>query len=54
MNDRFTLDFRVDANNPLNHVVFGSWQNVITNPQFGLPFNANAMRSVTTTLRVRF
>lgn len=52
--DRYTLDFRLDATNALNHVTYRSW-NVITNSaQFGLPIAANAMRSLQTTLRLRF
>lgn len=52
--DRFYADLRVDANNALNHPVFPSWNTLITSPQFGLPNPAKAMRTVQTTLRVRF
>ncbi|HUJ49029.1 MAG TPA: carboxypeptidase regulatory-like domain-containing protein [Bryobacteraceae bacterium] len=54
VSDRFSLDFRVDATNALNHVTFPSWNTTITNAQFGLPATANAMRSLQTTLRLRF
>ena len=54
VNDRFSLDLRVDANNALNHVVFTSWITQVGNDQFGLPTAPNAMRSVQTTLRMRF
>jgi hypothetical protein len=54
LNDRFNLDFRVDSTNPLNHVTFTDWNTTINSPQFGLPVNANAMRSMQTTLRLRF
>ena len=52
--DRASLDFRVDAANAINHVTYTSWYTNITSTQFGLPVNANAMRTVQTTLRVRF
>ncbi|HEY3938870.1 MAG TPA: carboxypeptidase regulatory-like domain-containing protein [Bryobacteraceae bacterium] len=54
LNDRFNLDLRVDATNAFNHVTFTSWNTTVTSAQFGLPTAANAMRSVQTTLRVRF
>jgi hypothetical protein len=55
LSDRFNLDARMDVLNALNHVTFPSWSTVINNPsQFGLPSAANAMRSVQTTIRVRF
>lgn len=53
LNDRFNLALTIAANNPLNHVVFGSW-NTVANTQFGLPANPNAMRSIQTTLRLNF
>ena len=48
------VDFRVDTTNALNHVVFTSWGNNISSPQFGLPTAVNAMRSVQVTVRWRF
>ncbi|MBV9083111.1 MAG: TonB-dependent receptor, partial [Acidobacteriaceae bacterium] len=54
LNDRFNLDLRVDSTNALNHVTYASWNTVVSGAQFGLPVSANAMRSVQTTLRVRF
>jgi trimeric autotransporter adhesin len=54
LNGRFNLDLRVDATNLLNHVTFTTWDTVINSAQFGLPATANAMRSLQTTLRVRF
>jgi hypothetical protein len=48
------IDLRFDATNTLNHVIFPSWNAVITSPQFGLPTNANGMRVLQVTLRVRF
>ena len=54
LNDRFNLDFRIDATNALNHVTFPSWNTTATSAQFGLPNSANAMRSVQTSVRLRF
>ena len=48
------LDLRVDANNALNHVTFTAWNTSIPSPLFGLPTSANAMRSIQTTVRLRF
>jgi hypothetical protein len=52
--DRISLDLRVDAANVLNHVVYTAWNTTVNNVQFGLPTGANAMRSLQTTLRMRF
>ena len=54
LNDRFNIDFRVDSNNALNHVSYTAWETIINSTQFGLPAGANAMRSVQTTLRLKF
>ena len=54
VSDRFSLDFRVDATNALNHVTFPNWNTTITSAQFGLPASANGMRSMQTTIRLRF
>ena len=54
ISDRFNLDLRVDSTNALNHVVYSSWNTTVTSAQFGLPTSANAMRSLQTTLRLRF
>ena len=54
LSDRFNLSLQINANNPLNHVVFGTWTTLITSPQFGLPTNPNGMRSVSTNLRLTF
>lgn len=51
---RYNLDLRVDSTNLLNHAVFSAWNTTFGSPQFGLPASANAMRSLQTTLRVRF
>jgi hypothetical protein len=52
--DRLNADLRVEAANALNHPVFPSWNTIITSAQFGLPNPAGQMRTVQTTLRVRF
>jgi hypothetical protein len=52
--DHLNADLRVDATNALNHPVFPSWNTVIGSAQFGLPNPANQMRTLQTTLRVRF
>ena len=54
LTERFGLDFRVDATNALNHVTFPSWNTTFNSSQFGLPNPANPMRSLQTTLRLRF
>ncbi len=54
LNDRFNADFRLDSSNAINHVIYASWNTIVNSAQFGLPIAANAMRSVQTTLRVRF
>jgi hypothetical protein len=66
LKDRYNLDLRVDSVNLLNHVVFTSWNTTLNpalnpalspasnSPLFGLPAAANAMRSLQTTLRLRF
>jgi hypothetical protein len=55
LKDRYSLDLRFDATNAINHVTFASWNTIVNSGQFGLPTPpANAMRDVTTTLRLRF
>ena len=51
---RFSLDARVDATNLLNHAVFTNWNTTWNSTQFGAPVAANSMRSLQTTLRLRF
>lgn len=51
---RFFFDARIDATNLLNHGVFTSWISTVNSTQFGLPAAANPMRSLETTLRLRF
>ncbi|HVO97032.1 MAG TPA: TonB-dependent receptor [Bryobacteraceae bacterium] len=55
VSDRMSLDLRIDSTNILNHVTFGSWVTVVNSPQFGAPPSAaNPMRTMLTTLRLRF
>jgi trimeric autotransporter adhesin len=54
VSDRLNLDLRVDSTNALNHVTYSTWQTTINSTQFGLPVAANTMRSLQTTLRLRF
>jgi hypothetical protein len=51
---RFYLDARVDATNLLNHAVFTGWNTTWNSTQFGAPVAAGSMRSLQTTLRMRF
>jgi hypothetical protein len=51
---KWNLIARVDATNVLNHAVFTGWITTLNNTQFGLPASANAMRSLQTTVRLRF
>ncbi len=51
---RVTFDWRVEATNVLNHVTY-TGVNVLTgSPQFGLPVQANMMRKLQSSLRLRF
>jgi hypothetical protein len=51
---RFYLDFKVAATNMLNHPVFTGWNTTVNSTQFGLPLEPNPMRSLETSLRLRF
>jgi len=52
--DRLNLEVRFDATNILNHATWTTWNTTIGSSQFGLPAGANAMRSIQTTVRLRF
>ena len=54
LTDRLNLDLRIDSANALNHVSYTAWITTINSAQFGLPVAANAMRTLQTTLRLRF
>jgi hypothetical protein len=51
---RFYLDAKVAATNLLNHPVFTGWNTTVNSTQFGLPLAPNSMRSLETSLRLRF
>jgi hypothetical protein len=51
---KWYLDVTVYATNTLNHVTFTNWNNVVTSDQFGLPASAGGMRSLQTTLHLRW
>jgi hypothetical protein len=52
--DRYNLDLQVFSTNLLNHAVYTGWITTVNNAQFGTPLAANPMRSLQTTLRLRF
>jgi hypothetical protein len=54
LTDRLNLDLRIDAANALNRVNYTAWNTIVNNAPFGLPASAAAMRTIQTTLRVRF
>ena len=54
LENRYTLDLRLDCTNLMNKVTFTSWNTVVSSAQFGLPAAANAMRSMLVTLNLRF
>jgi hypothetical protein len=51
---KLNLTARVDATNMLNHGVFTGWITTVNSTQFGLPAAVNPMRSLQTTIRLRF
>jgi hypothetical protein len=54
LRDRYNLDFQIASTNLLNHVTYTTWYTTINSSEFGLPAAANPMRSLQTTLRLRF
>jgi hypothetical protein len=54
MGDRLQVDWRIDGRNILNRVTFSNINSFIGSTQFGLATNANQMRKLTTTIRLRF
>jgi hypothetical protein len=54
LGDRISADFRLDSTNILNRVTYPSWNTLVTSAQFGLPATANPMRSLQSTIRMRF
>jgi len=51
---KWYLDVAVNATNTFNHAAFTSWNNLVTSDQFGLPSSAGGMRSLQTTLHLRW
>jgi hypothetical protein len=51
---RRSLDFRVSANNVLNHVNITSWGTVVNSASYGLASSAGAMRTISMVVRLRF
>ena len=51
---KWYLDVSVNSINTFNHVAFTSWINNVTNVQFGLPTSPGNMRSLQTTLYLRW
>jgi len=51
---KFNLIARIDATNTLNRAVFSGWITTVNSRQFGLPASASPMRSLQTTIRLRF
>jgi len=51
---RRTLDFRLSANNVLNHVNITSWGTVVNSASYGLPVAAGSMRTLSLIVRMRF
>jgi hypothetical protein len=51
---RLSADWRMDATNALNVVTYTAWSTTVNSSLFGLPTQANAMRKLQTTFRVRF
>jgi hypothetical protein len=51
---KYNLTLRIDSTNTLNHAVFSGWFTTVNSQQFGLPASANPMRSLQTTIRLRF
>jgi hypothetical protein len=54
LNNRLTLDWRLDATNLLNRVTYTSINTIVGSPQFGLPVQANTMRRLQASMRLRF
>ena len=48
------LDFTVNATNTLNHVTYSSWTTAVTSNLFGDPASAAAMRSLSTSIHLRW
>jgi outer membrane receptor protein involved in Fe transport len=49
-----SLDWKAISTNLLNKVTYTSWNNYLSNAQFGLPLSAGPMRSVQIEMKLRF
>lgn len=54
LDSRYTLDFRLDSTNFLNHATYTGWDTIINSAQFGLPAAANPMRNMLLAVNLRF
>ena len=54
LGDRYNMDLNLNATNVLNHVTLAGWNTSISNQQFGQPTGATGMRSIQTSLVLRF
>ena len=52
--ERFNIDWRIDANNVLNRMVYTGVNGIVGSPQFGQPNAINQARKILSSLRVRF
>ena len=52
--ERFNIDWRIDANNVLNRLVYTGVNGIVGSQQFGLPNAINQPRKILSSLRVRF
>lgn len=54
LDNRLNLEVRLDSTNLFNHGSFTGWNTTINSTQFGLPIAAHPMRSIESTMRLRF
>ncbi len=52
--ERRRLEFRVEANNALNHVNYTGFYTIVNSVNYGLPSAASSMRTVSAIVRFRF
>lgn len=53
LHDRYNLTAQINATNPLNHVTYSNYGNVLNSSQFGAVTSAEQMRTLSITLRLR-
>jgi hypothetical protein len=54
MGPRFNIDWRIDAANVLNRLVYTGVNAIVGNPQFGQPNLIGQPRKIRSSLRIRF